>query len=155
MKRPLFFVLTAIALATLLLMTSACDSIDNGHPGDPDIHGGGPSNNANEITVSAADFAFDPAEITIPAGESVAITLQNEDVLEHDLQVDGLTIERLDDGAMPGGHAGGDASTLALHTTPDESATLTFRATQTGTFEFYCTITGHREEGMVGTLTVE
>lgn len=138
----------------MLLMTNACGSI-KGHPGDPDVHGGDPSNDANEIAISATDFEFDPAEITVAAGETVAIKLQNEDEIEHDLQVDGLTIERLGDSGMAGDHEGMDTSTLALHTTPGESATLTFRTNQTGTFEFYCTITGHREEGMVGTLTVE
>lgn len=151
----MFFAVTAIALVAMLLMTNACGSLDNGHPGDPDIHGGGRSNDGNEITVGATSFEFDPSEITIAAGETVAIKLQNEDDIEHDLEVDGLTIERQGDSDMAGAHEGTDASTLALHTMPDESATLTFSTDQTGTFEFYCTIVGHREEGMVGTLTVE
>lgn len=38
---------------------------------------------------------------------------------------------------------------------PGENATLSFVADQAGTFEYWCNVTGHRDAGMEGTLTVE
>ena len=43
---------------------------------------------------------------------------------------------------------------LVLHALPGGTAELTFRTGQTGTFDFYCTIPGHKQAGMMGTLTV-
>jgi plastocyanin len=36
-----------------------------------------------------------------------------------------------------------------------EEETIEFVVDQAGSFEFYCSVPGHREAGMVGTLTVE
>jgi nitrite reductase (NO-forming) len=36
-----------------------------------------------------------------------------------------------------------------------QESTLEFKATQTGTYTFYCTIAGHREAGMTGKLIVK
>lgn len=106
------------------------------------------------VRVTAENMRFAPDRIQFPAGERVIITLQNEDGVEHDLQVDGLKVEPLDEMDRPGEHERADDSTLALHTSPNGVARLTFRTEQKGTFDFYCTIPGHRETGMVGTLTV-
>lgn len=109
---------------------------------------------ATDVTVRAEEFTFTPDEVVIPAGETVTITLQNDGEVEHDLQVDGLTIEPMGDTDMAGDHAGAGEGMLALHTTPGETAEMRFTTEQTGTFEFYCTISGHKEAGMVGALTV-
>jgi len=34
------------------------------------------------------------------------------------------------------------------------NGTLTFTPSKPGTYAFYCTVAGHKEAGMVGTLTV-
>jgi uncharacterized cupredoxin-like copper-binding protein len=98
---------------------------------------------------------FVPNEVTIPAGETVSITLRNLDEVEHDLVVDGLEVELVGDERMGGEHEGALEGMLTLHTLPGETASAMFRTEQTGTFEFSCTIPGHKEAGMVGTLTVE
>ena len=38
---------------------------------------------------------------------------------------------------------------------PGAKAEMLWRFTKTGTFEFSCLIPGHREAGMVGTVTVK
>lgn len=107
------------------------------------------------VRVTAENMKFTPDRIQLPAGERVIITLQNADGVEHDLQVDGLKVAALDEMDLPGEHEGADSSTLALHTRPNGTARLTFRTEQKGAFDFYCTIPGHREAGMVGKLTVQ
>jgi uncharacterized cupredoxin-like copper-binding protein len=172
----------ALALLTVvvLVISSGCGSGSSGtgsqhEPGDTSIHNipslhdvdppyeeedlqataeardaGVPS-----VRVTAEHMKFTPDRIQLPAGERVIITLQNNaDSVEHDLQVDGLKITRLDGLDRPGEHIGVVSSTLALHTRPNWTARLTFRTEQRGTFDFYCTMPGHREAGMAGTLTV-
>ena len=90
---------------------------------------------ARRIEVTARSFEFDPAEITVTAGEDVAIVLTSEDLL-HD-----FTIDELD------AHVAADADETnegGLHA-PDEA----------GRYAYYCTVSGHQEAGMEGTLIVE
>jgi plastocyanin len=94
-----------------------------------------PSASGDEVTVTAVDIAFEEKELTIPADTDVTITLNNEGVLEHDFVIDELDF-------MVGPIMGG------------ESASETLNA-PAGEYEFYCSIPGHKEAGMVGTLTVE
>ena len=89
---------------------------------------------ARRIEVTATSFEFDPAEITVTAGEDVAIVLTSEDLL-HD-----FTIDELD------AHVAADA---------DETNVGGLRADEPGRYTYYCTVTGHQDAGMEGTLIVE
>ena len=53
-------------------------------------------------------------------------------------------------------HMGSD-SMYAVHLPVDKGtqATLEFEPTEAGTYEYFCTVPGHREAGMHGTLTVQ
>ncbi len=108
-------------------MTSMDGTEDHGESSDV-------AEGAREIEVNASSFAFDPAEIEVQAGEDVAIALTSTDIL-HD-----LTIDELDT------HVAADAG---------ETATGGLRADEPGRYTFYCTVAGHREAGMEGTLVVE
>jgi plastocyanin len=89
---------------------------------------------ARRIEVTATSFEFDPSEITVAAGEDVAIVLTSDDLL-HD-----FTIDELD------AHVAADA---------DETNEGGLRADEPGRYTFYCTVAGHRAAGMEGTLVVE
>jgi outer membrane protein assembly factor BamB len=90
---------------------------------------------ASETALTAVDIAFQPNALTIPAGQDVAIAFTNEVQLQHDFTCDDLGVksELLD--------AGG-------------STTVTINAAA-GTYEFYCSVPGHKDAGMIGTLTVQ
>lgn len=85
--------------------------------------------------VHMVDIAFDPKELTIPANTDVVINLMNDGALQHDFNVDEL-------GVASGLLNGGESGTVTINGAP-------------GSYEYYCSVTGHREAGMVGTLTVE
>lgn len=53
-----------------------------------------------------------------------------------------------------GDHAGAMPGTLVLHTEKGKTSSVTFKADRPGTYEFWCTISGHKELGMVGKLVV-
>ena len=142
-RTPLF---TAAVLAAALLLAACGDDTDHGggHMGDGIHMGPGDMGNdrdarpvaadARRIEVTASSFAFDPDEITVEAGEDIAIVLSSADTL-HDFTVDELDAHvSVDDGET------------------DEGG---LRAEEPGTYTFYCSVPGHRDEGMEGTLVVE
>lgn len=89
---------------------------------------------ARRIEVAATSFEFDPSEITIDAGEDVAIVLTSDDLL-HDFAVEGLDVH--------------------VAATKGETNEGGLRADEPGEYAFYCTVEGHREGGMEGVLVVE
>ncbi len=89
---------------------------------------------ARRVEVVAGDFAFNPDEITAEPGEDLAIVLTSEDIL-HD-----FTIDELD------AHVAAGAGETAEGGISDLEA---------GTYTYYCSVPGHRDAGMEGTLTVE
>jgi uncharacterized cupredoxin-like copper-binding protein len=88
---------------------------------------------ARPVELSGSSYEYDPAEITIQAGEDMAIVLTATDI-EHDFTIDGLDT-----------HVSAEAG---------ETAEGGLRADEPGTYTFYCSVEGHREAGMEGTLTV-
>jgi uncharacterized cupredoxin-like copper-binding protein len=86
-------------------------------------------------TVNGSEFAFDPGTIDVAAGSKVTLTLANKGTIEHDLTIDSLAIKLV----APAG----------------QSQAVTTDALAAGTYEFYCSIPGHKDAGMTGTLTVK
>ena len=109
-------------------------AMDDGHGGEGHDADSPVADDAREIEVTATDFAFDPDEITAEVGEELAIALTSEDLV-HDFTID----------------------ELEAHVVADrgETARGGVRADEPGSFVFYCSVPGHREAGMEGTLTVE
>jgi len=93
-----------------------------------------PSPAAREVRVVARDFSFSPSEVNVAAGETVNLTLANEGGLPHDITISAFGFR------LPAGPGA------------TESAALT--PARPGTYEFYCSVPGHREAGMSGTLIV-
>lgn len=117
-----------------------------------------------EVTVHASEsggLVFTPAVVNIPIGQLVMLTLINDGLIEHDLEVIEFpaelaeadhVMESSDQTNMVEEHHG--EGVVAAHAKPGQSTSVTFTPTQVGEFEFICTIPGHREAGMVGRLVV-
>lgn len=109
------------------------------------------------LTLEMKDIAFAQTEITLEAGELVEIELSNTGVVAHDFtiaEIDAVHAVHGDHDPVAGHDEHGDE--LALHQALEagDSIELRLRVHEAGTYEFYCTVPGHREAGMVGTLTV-
>jgi nitrite reductase (NO-forming) len=89
---------------------------------------------STSVTISASEFKFSPTSIQVPIGQKVTFSLQNTGVVEHDFSI-----------------AGTDFKVSAR---PGETATGEFTFDKPGTFDFYCSVPGHKDAGMRGTLTV-
>lgn len=88
-----------------------------------------------EVTITSLDIYFDPNQLTIPANQNVVIHLLNAGASHHNFSIDVLNI--------------------SVDQAPGETNDqLTINAAP-GEYQFYCNVPGHKEAGMVGTLTVQ
>lgn len=102
-----------------------------------DDHGHGDGNvdkDAQVYKVEAKEFQFSPTPITV-TGEMFTIELYNGGVVDHDMVIEGAE----DQGAS--------------HLAAGESGSVTYML-EPGTYTVYCSVPGHREAGMEGTLIV-
>jgi plastocyanin len=98
--------------------------------------GGTAGGGGESLTISETEFALDPADPTVAAGE-VTITAVNDGATLHNLEVEGNGVEEITDDLDPG---------------QSDELTLDLAA---GEYEIYCAIGDHAAQGMEGTLTVE
>lgn len=90
---------------------------------------------APEVRVIAGDMYFDPSEVRIHSGETVNLVLENQGAAFHDLTIPALDwVLAVDGGARASG-----ALTVS----------------EPGVYDFLCSVPGHAQAGMTGTLTVE
>jgi len=87
------------------------------------------------ITIEASEFRFEPSRLEIPVGTEVAITLENEGAIAHNLFV-----------VEP------EKQTTTIQSSNETSFTVEFA--ETGTYAFHCNVPGHKEAGMRGTIRV-
>jgi plastocyanin len=130
-RRALLSVSACALVAAFALAACGGDDVETGQVNG--VAGGTPTADAREVEVEASNFEFDPDKITIDAQEEIALELQSQDN-PHDFAVEGLGLVA-DVGA-------GDDSVQRL------------RIDQPGTYTFFCTLPGHRDGGMEGTLVV-
>ena len=87
------------------------------------------------VAVEGGAFYFKPNEIRVKQGETVRIVFTNTGG-QHDFTIDEFNVK-------------------TKTTQTGETDEVEFVASQTGEFEFYCSIMNHRAQGMKGTLIVE
>ena len=122
----------ALTLLVTALLAAGCGGDDNSSATTEETTG-----EATTLQLAAdpnGALAFDKTELDAPAG-MVTIELTNDSSVPHNVEVEGNGVEKRSD-------------TITGATT---SVTLDL---QSGSYEFYCAVPGHKQAGMEGTLTV-
>lgn len=105
---------------------------------EPKLREGSQNGVTAKPTISAEiamkDIAFAPQELTIPANVNVTISVPNQGATIHDFNIDDLN-------AHSGNVTAGAAGSVTINAAP-------------GDYQYYCSLPGHREAGMVGVLHV-
>lgn len=103
-----------------------------------------PEATAASVTVHAraaedGSLSFVPADVIVRQGDEVTITLVNDDPIQaHDWALLG--------------YAGRD---VEAYTLPGETKSVTFTASEAGTFRVVCQVVSHKQSGMQGHLIVQ
>lgn len=113
-----------------------------------DGNGGG----GTEVSFEMVDIAYGQNEIQATVGEPLTINSENTGSLEHSFTIDEGPFSDVSTEGETGESEGDHAVDFFLD--PGASGSVTFTTTEAGDYTFYCTIAGHREAGMEGTLTV-
>ena len=86
------------------------------------------------VSITASEFKFNPSSIQVAVGQKVTLTLQNSGQVEHDVTI--------------------PSAGFSLLARAGQTATGDFTLDKPGVFDFFCSIPGHKDAGMKGTLTV-
>ena len=98
--------------------------------------GGSAAPSPATATLTATEFQYDPNAVSATAGSTVKLILQNKGTVEHDINIDalGLTMDLVK---------------------PGQTGELTVPNVAAGSYQFWCTVAGHKEAGMTGVLEVK
>ncbi len=93
---------------------------------------------ATSVSIGAREFSFVPKDVKVPAGE-VTFVVKNAGVIEHNFVLEDKAKKK--------------AAEIPIL---EPAQTLEVKATlKPGVYRIYCTLPGHKDAGMVGTLTVQ
>ena len=95
---------------------------------------------AEAVTLEATEFAFKPDKLSMPADREITIRLKNEGVVAHNL----IVVKGRDEEKRP----------KIESIQKGDTAELTLRFADAGTYDFYCDVPGHKQAGMRGTIRV-
>lgn len=135
--------LAAFAVAALSLAAAAVPAIRARGTAPP-------AGTTIRIAAASGAFRFEPDVLRVTAGSPVRLQFANRDAIPHDF-------------TLPGGDPPGLADPRAKRELlahfalfPGKTVTLEFAAPALpGVYPFQCSIAGHTEAGMVGTLVVD
>lgn len=132
------------SLLTVLTGAAALVAAGCGGPG-----AGTPA--AVTVTVRGTEFKFDPETVRAAADKPVRVVLVGAGQLEHDLEIGEVPARNVRASAAEHAHG----AKVAAHVQPGKRAWVEFTPTAKGTYEIVCTVPGHKDAGMRGSLVVE
>lgn len=147
MKKLVTFLALALAALALVACGSSDDdssstatgnnegSAETGGPAKEESGGGGAS--LRFEADPGGDLAYTTTSASTKAGK-VTIDFNNPQALTHDVAIEDSS--------------GGEVGATELIASGEDSTTVDLKP---GTYTFYCSVPGHREAGMEGTLTVK
>lgn len=142
--------LAAVLLITVLALLTACGAEET--PSVPPV----------SLDLTATDIAFDITRLEVLAGQPVRLTLSNKGALEHDFSImemplagDVMTNEIEDEMAGHDMSSMGEEPEIHVAAPTGGGNTIEFTPSDPGEYTYFCTVAGHKEAGMVGTLVVQ
>jgi len=124
----LYFVMNTIGPSGVIVKCTDPASLGSGEDATADAGAGA------SATVVASELKFEPKTIDVPANTDFSLTVRNDGVLPHDFTCSPL---KLNSGLLQTG----------------EEVVLTINA-PAGDYQFFCSVVGHKQAGMIGTLHV-
>ncbi len=105
-----------------------------------------------KIVIETSDLSYSPDEIVVEKNMPISLELKNSDQVAHDIEIKDLSFKLMSESSHQ--HENKE-DVIHLHSEPHTTNEITFSIDEAGTYEFYCTIPGHKESGMVGKFVVK
>jgi uncharacterized cupredoxin-like copper-binding protein len=122
----------SVILLSLIYVLLAAGGNGGSTDASPEPSAAGSGAGAGEIVISAFDLGFEPATVDVPEPGTYTVHFTNDGALVHDLTFEGQPTKVAQPGEM-----------VAFEVTIPEGGTT-----------FLCTVPGHADGGMTGTVTV-
>ncbi|WP_243840758.1 plastocyanin/azurin family copper-binding protein [Paenisporosarcina antarctica] len=103
------------------------------------------------IVIETAGMKYSPQDIIVEKNSTFTLQLKNSDQIDHDIEIKTSAFTMM----RESNHHKIDHNVIHLHAQPETTSELTLSMNEVGTYTFYCTLPGHRENGMVGQLVVK
>src|SRR5215217_2141691 len=147
----------ALALVLALALTS-CGGAGSGESSSGGGGGYGSSSSAattsgtsggaiKTVVIKETEFKLSPSSVTLSKPGTYTFKAENEGSTQHSLEIEGK-------GVKSEGSEGG-AAQLKQVLDPGQSGVLTVSFQKSGTYEMYCPVDGHEQEGMKGEVVVK
>jgi len=150
--KPLgLFVVSVLYLVTSDSFTPKSDALPELNHHNQAPSSGNVNRPDQQITLVTKEMRYSLQEIQVTKNVPVTLTLDNLDAVEHDIEITTDAYMKLSE-SHP--HHGAVNNWLHLHTAAYAQETLRFKVREPGVYEFYCTIPGHKEQGMKGQFIV-
>ena len=145
MKGTLTF--AALVLALVAVVLTSCGG---GSYGGSSGGGGGGSGSSHgktggvikTVAIKESEFKLSPSSVTLSKPGTYAFKAQDKGSTQHSLTIEGKGVK-------------GDEVELEQALSPGQSGVLTVTFQKSGTYEMYCPVDGHEQEGMKGEVVVK
>jgi uncharacterized cupredoxin-like copper-binding protein len=99
------------------------------------------------VVIKETEFKLSPSSVTLSKPGTYTFKAENKGSTQHSLEIEGK-------GLKSEGSEGGEA-TLEQVLNPGQSGVLTVTFQKSGTYEVYCPVDSHEQEGMKGEVVIK
>ena len=150
MKGTLTFAALVLALVAVVLTScggggysgsSGGGGGQSGSASSPSTTGGASGGVIKTVAIKESEFKLSPSSVTLSKPGTYAFKAQDKGSTLHSLTIEGKGVK-------------GDEVELEQALSPGQSGVLRVTFQKSGTYEMYCPVDGHEQEGMKGEVVV-
>jgi uncharacterized cupredoxin-like copper-binding protein len=149
-KGTLTFAALLLALVAVVLISCGGGSSgssgggggQSGSASSPSTTGGASGGVIKTVAIKESEFKLSPSSVTLSKPGIYAFKAENNGSVQHSLTIEGNGVK-------------GDEVELEQALSPGQSGVLTVTFQKSGTYEMYCPIDGHEQEGMKGEVVIK
>ncbi len=126
-------------LAAVTFLAAGCGSSNKSSESETTTTGtsGGGGSVVKTVAISETEYKLTPSTVNLAKPGTYVFKAKNDGAIDHALEIEGQGLEE-------------ETETIA----PGESADLRVTITKPGSYEMYCPVDNHRDQGMEGTVAL-
>lgn len=140
-----------LGMASATLLVAACSG--GGEAKAPAAGGAASSAGGagTSATLTLMDISYSTNALSGTAGQPLTVNITNSGALDHDFTIDKIA----GTATLDGKDAKATGQDVHAPFKAKGTGKVVITPSAAGTYEFYCTVAGHKDAGMKGTLTVK